>query len=127
MHFGVVLHGEEQMIERFLWGPLRQRGECLLRFAHVFAAHGLAQQFAARAPGRQRHWFDRMEHLIFAPAAFLDSVCVSVKHFEHRQRLQLGGELLGHVQRGGQRHHGMKPDVVLTAKGAGVGQGGGRG
>ena len=67
-----------------------------------------------------------MQIFLFASAAFLDSVAIAIKNLEHRQRLQIGGQFLRHVQRRGQGHHGVKPDVVFTAKSARIGERRGR-
>ena len=95
--FRVVLHGEEEMIERVVGRALRERRKGSFRRLHFLASHGLAQDFAARINLGERRRFDRMQHFLFAPAAFLDAIGIAVKHLEDRQRLQFGGELLRHV------------------------------
>ena len=49
MDLCVVLHGEQQSIERRVSGVLRECGQGLLRGAHVSASHGFAQDLAAGA------------------------------------------------------------------------------
>ena len=122
MNFRIVLHSVEQMIERFLRRALRQRGKSLLRFAHVLLSHRFAQDLAAHLARREARWLDRVQDLIFAPAALLNAIGISVEHFEDWQRLRFGGQLLRHVQCRPERHHGMKTDVILAAEGARIGE-----
>ncbi len=89
----------------------------------VAAARGGLEVFAR--VGVRRDWVggEWVEHLAGASAELLNAVGVAVKHFEHGEGLLGDGELLGHVPRGGEGHEGVETDVVLSAEGAGVGQG----
>ena len=64
MDLGVVLHGEQQVVERLFRSTRGQRGEGLLGGGHVLAAHLVAQGLAARLAGRQRGRRDRMKDLM---------------------------------------------------------------
>ena len=122
MDLGIVLHRKQQIVEGLVRGALGERRESLLRGVHSFAPHGLAQKFAARTAFREFDRLHLMQHLLFAPAPFLNAIGIPVKHLEDRQRLPFGRKLQGHVQRRGQGHHGMESDIVLAAKRARIGQ-----
>ncbi len=124
--FGVVLHGVEEVVERVVGGELGERGEGPLGFGHVFAVDGFAEEFGAGAAFAERGRFDGVKDFFVAPAFFLDSVGISVKDLEDRQRLERLGQLARHVERRRQRHHGVEADVILAAESTHVGQGRGR-
>ena len=56
--FGVILHGEEELIQRGVRRKLRQRGEGPLRFVAILAADSFTQDLSASAALGQRRWFD---------------------------------------------------------------------
>ena len=62
------------------------------------------------------------ERLFRCPAERLNLLRVAIQHLQDRQRLTLGGQLLGHAQGGKHGHRGVEADVVFAAEGFGVGQ-----
>ena len=125
MNFCVLLHGVEVVIEGVVRGKLREGGKGLLGFVDILAVDGVAEKFAAGPViGKQRR-FDRVKNFLFASASFLNAIGVSVQDFEDGQRLKGVRKFARHVQRRRQRHHRVETDVVFTAEGAGVGEGGG--
>src|SRR4051812_31295340 len=120
--FGMVLHGVKQVVESVTWAGLGDRREHALGIVHCAAAHGLANRFSTCPAFAQRRSFDCMKDLLLAAAFLLNPVGVPVEDFEYRKWLELLGQLQRHVERGGQRHHSMKADVVFAAERARVGQ-----
>ena len=121
---GVVLHGDEQMIEGFLRRVFRACGEGLFGGVDILAPHRVAQRLAAvfvivRGTGAGFH---RMQHLARAATLFLNPIRVAVQNLEHGQRLHRRRQFLRHLKRGGQRHQRVEAHVILAAERARVGE-----
>src|SRR5437867_388790 len=122
VNFSVILDGTEQVVECRLGSELGDRGKASLGFGDIFIPDGLKKKFSRWTALDCRRRKDRMQDLVLATALFLNTIGITVKDFEYRQRLQRRRQLLGHVKRRRQSHHGMKTDVIFAAEGAGIGQ-----
>ena len=126
MDLGVVLDGEEQVVERLFRSPSGQRGEGLLGGVDVSWRARRREGFHHRTGPETRLPARRGEAPRGCIRRFLESGCVlRYHHLDDRQRPLGLGQLARHVERRGEGHHGVEAHVVFAAEGAGVGQGGG--
>ena len=122
---GVVLDGEEQVVERLFRSPSGQRGEGFLGDVGLLGPHGVAEGFTTALARRDWLGGDGAKNLVAASAAFLNPARIANHHLDDRQWAPGLGQLARHVERRGEGHHGVEAHVVFAAEGAGVGQGGG--
>ena len=95
-----------------------------VRPGHVLAPDQLTKLFAGRPFSRfGTSGRDRLEFLGHRPTEFVDSGRVAIHHFISWQGGTIGRQFAGHMPGRSQGHHGVKSDVVFSAKCTDNGQG----
>ncbi len=82
--------------------------------------NGIANEFGRGSARNPRRSFDRLEHLLGSAAEFVDAIRIAIEHFEHGQRAFAFRKFTDHFPGRADRHHGVKADVILAAKGPDV-------
>ena len=126
MDVDVVLHHRLQGVERVVERRVGQRGEELLALLDIGHAAGVANRHADVLDGRFLGGVHLAQRLLRGAAELLNLLRVAIEHLQDRQRLPLGGQQLGHLQRRQHGHRRVEADVVLAAERLGIGQRAGR-
>src|SRR6266404_2408766 len=120
MDLGGILNGEEQTVECLLRTDSSDGSKSAFSFLRIFVMYGFANSFTIPGGFGKRRGFDHVKNFRSASTFFLNAISIPVENFEDGQRLQFLGKLARHVQRRRKGHHGVKSDIIFSAKGAGI-------